>query len=141
MPAYYLLSPRGDMALVRPPQASGPSKHNSHCTGTCAIVLATVIPGVLLALVLILILVMGENSYLGRRRRHKAENEAVKKKLGDEDSVGSSDVCSLDDDVHGMSEEGRQMASEKTTGEERTDNRREEGHEHDHVLAMIGARP
>ncbi|KAL8978489.1 MAG: hypothetical protein Q9205_005933, partial [Flavoplaca limonia] len=134
------LTRRGDTALAWP-QSPRQSNHNSHCTGTCAIVLAVVIPAVLLALVITLVLIMGENSYFGRRQQSKAEREAVKKKLGDEDSVGSGDSCSLDGGVYSLNGAGRTEAREKTLEGEQRGVGREEGHEHDHVLAMIGARP
>ncbi|KAL8862993.1 MAG: hypothetical protein Q9198_010458 [Flavoplaca austrocitrina] len=130
------LTRRGDTALIRP-QSPRQSNHNSHCTGTCAIVLAVVIPVVLLALVITLVLIMGETSYFERRRQRKAEREAAEKKLGDEDSVGSSDVS----DVPPLNEGRRTEAREKSVEGEQKGVKREEGHEHDHVLAMIGARP
>ena len=130
------LTRRGDTALIRP-QSPRQSNHNNHCTGTCAIVLAIVIPVLLLAFAIILVFIVGKNSYLGRRRQRKAEHEAAKTKLGDEDSVGSSDV----NDVPPLNEGRRTEAREKSVEGEQKGVKREEGHEHDHVLAMIVARP
>lgn len=48
-----------------------------------------------------------------------------------------SDVSSLGGDVHRLNE----AASRAEEGGRKMASTREEGHEHDHVLAMIGARP
>ncbi len=88
-----------------------------------------------------LVLFLGENSYCGRRRRQQnAEREAAKRKLGDEDSVGSSDIGSWDGDVYRLDEGGMVEAfGGKRVEGERRGMRKEDGH--DHVLAMIVARP
>ncbi|KAL8755891.1 MAG: hypothetical protein Q9199_003318 [Rusavskia elegans] len=138
MPAYNALIHRGVMAVPNTHPKYQPSREG-HCSRSCTIALATVLPIVFLALVLTIVFLAWGKPYVARRRQQKMEGEAAKKKLGDEESVGSSDVSSLDGDVHRLNEEGRRDAS---GGEGRRDMRREEtGHEHDHVLAMIGARP
>ncbi|KAI4272281.1 MAG: hypothetical protein L6R38_006662 [Xanthoria sp. 2 TBL-2021] len=138
MPAYHALIHRGVMAVPNTHPKYQPNREG-HCSRSCTIALATVLPIVFLALILTIVFLAWGKPYLARRRQQKMESEAAKKKLGDEESVGSSDVSSLDGDVHRLNEEGKQEARGlRGDGEVR---REESGHEHDHVLAMIGARP
>ncbi|KAL8677287.1 MAG: hypothetical protein Q9186_006274 [Xanthomendoza sp. 1 TL-2023] len=118
--------------LTHPERTS--SGHKINCTRTCTIALATIVPIVFLLLIFAIAFLAWGQPYLQRRRREKAEREAVREKVGDEGSMGvGSDVSSFDGEVFRLNE-----VAEK--GEE---GRREERHEHehDHVLAMIGARP
>ncbi|KAI4108094.1 MAG: hypothetical protein LQ339_002366 [Xanthoria mediterranea] len=142
MPAYHALIPRVIMAV--PAVSNTHPKHHTgrkgHCSRLCTIALATIFPIILLALIATIAFLAWGKPYLAQRRQQRMEREAAEKKLGDEESVAESDVSSLDGDVHRLNEEGRHGARAIRGDEERRDMRREEGHEHDHVLAMIGAR-
>lgn len=112
------------------------------CDHTCTIVLATVFPLVLVSLVLVIVYLSLGKAYLHRRRSRREERAAERRKIGDEESVTSSDVSSLDGDILRT---GEQRSEEVGRRELRVDTgmewRVKEGHEHDHVLAMIAARP
>ncbi|CAO1604680.1 hypothetical protein XANCAGTX0491_008224 [Xanthoria calcicola] len=142
MPAYHALIPRVMMAV--PAVSNTHPKHDTgregHCSHSCTIALATIFPIILLALIATIVFLAWGKPYLARRRQQKREMEAAGKKLGDEESVAESDVSSLDGNVHRLNEEGRHEARAVRGDGVRRDMRREEGHEHDHVLAMIGAR-
>ncbi|KAL8720134.1 MAG: hypothetical protein Q9225_002949 [Loekoesia sp. 1 TL-2023] len=142
MPALSLnLHPR---MMAVPNASERPKNHHGRCSRTCTIALATIIPIVFIALTLSIAFLVWGKPYLQRRRRAREEEEARRNKLGDEESVtGNSDVSSLDGEVLRRGEErreemGREMRREETRRETR---RVEEGHEHDHILAMITARP
>ncbi|KAL8782370.1 MAG: hypothetical protein Q9213_005448 [Squamulea squamosa] len=102
--------------------------HKANCSRTCTVALATIIPIVFLTLIFTIAFLVWGKPYLARRRQEKAEREAVKDKLAEEESVGSSDVSSLDGDVHRLNEERMEK------GRREQARRREEGHEHDHVF-------
>lgn len=114
----------------------------SKCNRTCTIVLATVIPAVLISLILVIVYLAWGKAYLQRRRSGREEREAERRKIGDEESVTSSDVSTLNGEVLTTAEQRSDDVGRRDlrvdTGRER---RAEERHEHDHVLAMIAARP
>lgn len=120
-------------------KVGGGGHHSGHCSRACTIALATVIPIVFLILILSIAFLVWGRPHLERRRRAKEEEEATKRKLGDEESVtGGSDVSSFDGQVLRRGEE--RDTDEIRREEVRRERRVEEGHEHDHVLAMIHAR-
>lgn len=134
------------MAVPNMPERS---KHlqntqGGHCDRTCTIVLATVFPIVFISLILIIVYLSWGRERLQRRRREREEKDAERRKVGDEESMTSnSDVSSLDGEVLRMNEQRAEELGRREEGrrEETRRERVEEGHEHDHVLAMIGARP
>ncbi|KAI4166586.1 MAG: hypothetical protein LQ348_007788, partial [Seirophora lacunosa] len=140
-PAHLLSLPTTTMPAL--PYATGTytnrrnrNSNNGQCDRTCTIALAVIFPVVFVALILGIVYLAWGKEYLDQRRRARAEKEAAERKLGveEEESVASGDVSILDGEVLRMNErraeEGR-----------REESRVEEGHEHDHVLAMIAARP
>ncbi|KAL9603090.1 MAG: hypothetical protein Q9179_002333 [Wetmoreana sp. 5 TL-2023] len=127
---------------------SNVTNHNAHCDRSCTIALATVLPAIALIIIGTITYLAWGRPYLERRKRDREERQRVERKLGggEEESVASSDVSSLDGGVHGLNEErteeGRDEGRAEVVRETRTQTRRvKEGHEHDHVLAMIVARP
>lgn len=121
-----------------PERNSNTTNHLSRCSSrSCTIVLATVLPIVALAVILAIVYFTWYAPRRAQRQRQRADEERIRKKLGggeEEESVASSDVSSLDGQVHGLNEEAPRE-------ERRVTRKVEEGHEHDHVLAMITARP
>lgn len=142
MPASHALIPRVIMAVpaVSNTHPTHQTSREGHCSRSCTIALATIFPILLLTLIATIAFLAWGKPYLARRRQRTMEREAAGKKLGDEESVAESDVSSLDGDVHRLNEERREEARAMGGDGERREVRREEGHEHDHVLAMIGAR-
>ncbi|KAL8710677.1 MAG: hypothetical protein Q9220_004695 [cf. Caloplaca sp. 1 TL-2023] len=127
MPALTHRSPMTAHLPTDPERNSSTTNHNAHCSRACKIAIGTIIPLVFLAVVFTITFMVWGRPYLARRRREKSEKAIAREKLEEreeESSVGGSDVSTLDGGV-GAREERRV----------------EEGHEHDHALAMIAARP
>ncbi len=81
------------------------------------------------------------NAYLQRRRSGAEERELERRKIGDEESVTSSDISTLDGEVLSTAEQRSDEVGRRELGvDTRRERRVEEGHKHDHVLAMIAAR-
>ncbi|KAL8667039.1 MAG: hypothetical protein Q9202_000961 [Teloschistes flavicans] len=134
-----------------PEHNSSTTNQIARCSHSCSIALGTVLPIIALAVILTMAYFVWYVPKQAQLRRQRADEERIRKKLGgreeEEESVASSDVSSLDGQVHGLNEESRgegkmEMGRQTQKQQQQQQTRKvEEGHEHDHVLAMITARP
>ncbi|KAI4172630.1 MAG: hypothetical protein LQ343_003477 [Gyalolechia ehrenbergii] len=140
------------MAVPNAPMQTktGSNLQSGHCSRTCTIALATIIPVVFLVLIFPIAFMVWGKPYLEKRQRRREEEDAARRKLGDEDIVmGGNDVSNFDGEVLRRGEERREeiekekeeeKEKKETKREVRRERRVEEGHEHDHDLAMIQVR-
>ncbi|KAI4107492.1 MAG: hypothetical protein L6R37_001594 [Teloschistes peruensis] len=143
------ISPRdGQMAVPNTPESNSiVTNHITRCSHSCSIALGTVLPIIAVAIILTIAYFAWYVPRRAQRQRQRADEERIRNKLAgereEEESVATSDVSSLDGQVHELSEEApREERMVATQAQRQMQTRKvEEGHEHDHVLAMITARP
>ncbi|KAL8693274.1 MAG: hypothetical protein Q9218_001875 [Villophora microphyllina] len=146
MAPHILLRDR-EMAVPNSPEHNSNTMNQAtHCSRACNIALATVLPIIAIIIILTIIYFAWYVPKQAQRRRQQADEERIRKKLGgEEESMASSDVSSLDGQVHGLNEEREHEEGRRESrvqmGTQTQGRKVEEGHEHDHVLAMITARP